>query len=99
MNRVLVIGAKPEEAKTLAVRIGLAGYESAPSASELALALRAAYAFKPDVIVMDAITGSPGRELFQMLDQVSQAPTFVIGDGTAEDDLVWDVVDGGVAYM
>src|SRR5437867_2617113 len=99
MNRVLVIGEKPEEAKALAVRIGLAGYESAPSASELGLALRSAYAFKPDVIVLDAITGEPGRELFQMLDQVSQTPTIVIGEASAEDDLVWYLEAGAVAYL
>ena len=99
MNRVLVIGEKPEEATALAVRIGLAGFESAPSASELGLALRSAYAFKPDAIVLDTFASEASRHLFQMLDQVSQAPTIVIGDAGADDDVVWYLEAGAVAYL
>lgn len=99
MNRVLVIGEEPEGAMELAGRIGLAGFDSAASGSDLAVALRSAYAFKPDVIVLDATAGSASRELFEMLGQVSQTPTVVIGDTGAEDDLVWYLESGAVAYL
>jgi two-component system KDP operon response regulator KdpE len=99
MNRVLVIGERPDEAKALAFRLGLSGYESAPSAGEATLALRAVFAFKPDAIVLDVSSGEESRELFKLLERVAQTPTLVIGEGPAGDDPVWYLEEGAVAYL
>ncbi len=99
MNRVLVIGERPEDAKALAFRLGLAGYESSPSASEAGLALRAAFSFKPDAIVLDVESGEDSRELFKLLTNVSQIPTIVLGDSDTGDDLVWYLEEGAAAYL
>ncbi len=99
MNRVLVIGERPDEAKALAFRLGLSGYEAAPSASEMTLALRAAFAFKPHAMVLAVSSGEESRELFRLLQRVSETPTVVLGDGGSEDDLVWYLEEGAAAYL
>ncbi len=99
MHRVLVVGERPEEAKALAFRLGLAGYESAPSASEMMLALRALFALQPDAIVLDVGSNGGGRELFQLLERVSQLPILVLGDGRSGDDLVWYLESGAADYL
>ncbi len=99
MNRVLVIGERPEEAQALAFRLGLLGYETTPSASEIALALRAAYAFKPDAIVLQAGANGAAHDVFQMLQQVSQTPTIVLAQTTKEEELVWYLDEGAAAYL
>lgn len=99
MNRVLVIGERPEEATALAVRLGVVGFESAPSASPLALALRSVFAFKPDAIILDVSAGNGARELFQMLERICQVPLLVFGDANSEEDLVWYLDEGAFAYL
>ena len=99
MNRVLVVGETVDEAKALAFRLGLFGYEAESSASETALALRSIFTFKPNVIVLDTTSGETSRELFKLLDRVAQTPTVVLGDGPSGDELVWYLDEGAVAYL
>lgn len=98
MYRVLVLGERPEEAKAVAFRLGLYGYETAPSASELTLALRSLFAFKPDAVVFDA-SGKGCRELFRLLVKVSELPLVVLGGGSSEDDVVWYLEEGAADYV
>ncbi len=99
MHRVLVIGERPDEAKALSFRLGLLGWEAAPSAADLTLSLRSLFAFKPDAIVLDA-TMSPGsRELFELLGRVSELPIVVLGDGREIHDLVWYLDRGAADYL
>src|SRR5439155_25400293 len=60
--------------------------------------LRAAYALKPDAIVLDADTSHASRELFHILNQVSQVPTIVTGEGSS-DELVFYLEAGAAAYL
>jgi two-component system KDP operon response regulator KdpE len=93
MHRVLVVGERPEEAKALAFRLGLYGFEAAPSAGDVALALRSLISFQPEAVVLDL--RSSARETFRLLERVAPIPIFVVGDGTG-DDLVW-YLEGGAA--
>lgn len=99
MNRVLVIGERPDAAKELAFRLGLLGFEAAASSNDLPLALRSVFAFQPNAIVLDAGESDESHELFQMLQQVSETPTLVVGDVDGEADLIWYLDEGAVAYL
>ena len=99
MNRVLVVGERPEEAKALAFRLGLSGYESSSSTGEVAVVLRAVFAFKPCAIVIDVRSGEESREHFKLLERVTQIPILVLGDSRGADDLVWYLEEGAVAYL
>lgn len=99
MHRVLVIGERPDEAKALCFRLGLLGWEAAPSAADLTLALRSLFAFKPDIIVLDAVMASAAQELFELLGSVSELPIVVLGDGRQADELVWYLDHGAADYL
>jgi len=99
MIRVLVIGERPEEAKAMAFRLGLYGFEATPSAGDLTLALRALFAFKPDVVVLDTGMQKGTRELFRLLEKVAAIPVFVLGDGAQAGDLVWYLEEGAADYL
>jgi two-component system, OmpR family, KDP operon response regulator KdpE len=99
VHRVLVIGERPEEARALALRLGMLGHEVAPSASELKLALQALFAFHPDVIIIDVSMCEGARDLFQILQDVSRTPVIVVGDGKVEDELVWYLEAGACDYL
>ncbi len=99
MHRILVVGERPEDAQALAFRLGLQGYEAAPSAGEIALALRALIAFRPDVIVFNADSGERSREVFRLLERVSQLPVLVQGDDTTGDEMVAYLDEGAVGYL
>src|SRR5574341_383329 len=98
MYRVLVIGKRPEDARALAFRLGLLGFEAAPSASDVTLALRSLFAFKPDAIILDIAEREEGRELFAMLERVAPVPIFVLGDGRSR-ELVWFLEQGAADYL
>lgn len=98
MYRVLVIGEKPEEAKALAFRLGLYSYEAAPSASDLTLALRSLFAFKPDAVVFQA-AGKGCRELFRLLVKISDLPVLVVGSDEVDDEPVWYLEEGAADYV
>jgi two-component system KDP operon response regulator KdpE len=98
MYRVLVIGEKPDEAKALAFRLGLYGYEAAPSASDLTLALRSLFAFKPDAVVFE-VAGNGCRESFRLLVKISDLPVLVIGSGERGDEPVWYLEEGAADYV
>jgi len=97
MYRVLVVGERPDEAKALAFRLGLSGYESAPSAGEVTLALRSLIAFRPDAVVLDL--KSNAREIFRLLERVAPIPIFVLGDGQQSEELVWYLEAGAADYL
>ena len=99
MYRVLVVGERPDEAKALGFRLSLLGYETAPSANELTLALRSLFTFKPDIIVLDAGTAPGSKDLFRLLDEVSQLPIIALGDGRAKDDVIWYLEEGAIDYL
>lgn len=96
MDRVLVVGERPEEAKALAFRLGLLGFEAASSAGDVTLALRSLISFQPDAVVLD-LKSSP-REVFNLLERVSPTPIFVVGDSTG-DDLVWYLEAGAADFL
>jgi two-component system KDP operon response regulator KdpE len=97
MHRVLVVGERPEEAKALAFRLGLYGFEAAPSAGDVTLALRALIAFKPDAIILDL--ESSAREVFRLLERVAPMPIFVVGDAHPGDDTVWYLESGAADFL
>lgn len=99
MHRILVVGERPEDAQALASRMGLQGYEAAPAAGEIALALRALIAFKPDVIVFDSAGGERSREVFRLLERVSQLPILVQGSDTTGDEMVGYLDEGAAGYL
>ena len=99
MYRILVIGERPEDAKALAFRLGLYGFEYAPSAADVTLALRSLFSFKPDALVLDAGGASGGRELFRLLERVAPVPIFVMGDAREPEELVWYLEQGAAAYL
>lgn len=99
MFRILVIGEKPEDAKALAFRLGLHGFEAAPSAGDVTLVLRSLFSVKPDALVLDA-GGAPGsRELFRLLERVAPIPIFVMGDAREAEELVWYLEKGAADYL
>lgn len=98
MYRVLVVGERPEDAKALAFRLGLLGFEAAPSASDVTLALRSLFAFKPDALILDIAVREEGRELFALLERVAPVPIFVLGDGRSR-ELVWFLEQGAADYL
>jgi len=97
MYRVLVVGERPDEAKALAFRLGLNGFESAPSAGEITLALRSLIAFRPDAVVLDL--RSRAREVFGLLERVAPIPIFVLGDSQQSEELVWYLEAGAADYL
>jgi two-component system KDP operon response regulator KdpE len=99
MYRVLVVGERPEDARALAFRLGLYGFESAPSASDLTLVLRSLFAFKPDALVLDVTGQRGGRQIFRLLEKVAPIPIFVLGDAAHPEDLVWYLEEGAVDYL
>jgi len=98
MYRVLVVGERPEDAKALAFRLGLFGFEATPSASDVTLALRSLFAFKPDALILDLSDGEEQRELFTLLERVAPVPIFVIGDGRSR-ETVWFLEQGAADYL
>jgi len=96
MYRVLVIGERPEEAKALAFRLGLYGFEAAPSAGEVTLAIRSLIAFQPDAAVLDL--KSSARDTFRLLERVAPIPIVAIGEN-AGDDLVWYLEAGAADFL
>ena len=99
MQRILVVGERPEEAKALAFRLGLMGYESAPAASEQTLALRALFAFKPDALILETGENGDDHSLFRLLAQVSQLPVVVLGNASSPDELVSYLEEGAAEYL
>lgn len=96
---MLVVGERPDEAKSLAFHLGLLGHEAAPSGSDPTLVLRSLFAFHPEIVLLQAPVEDDGRELFQLLYKVSELPIIVIGDGTDPDDAVWYLEQGAVDYL
>jgi two-component system, OmpR family, KDP operon response regulator KdpE len=99
MHRILVVGERPEDAQALASRLGVLGYEGAASAGDITAALRSVIAFKPDVIVFSAGRGEESKELFGMLERVSQLPVLVQGDDTSGDEMIAYLDLGAVGYV
>ena len=99
MYRILVIGERPEDAKALAVRLGLYGFEAAPSAGDVTLALRSLFSLKPDALVLDVGGASGSHELFRLLERVAPIPIFVMGDARESEELVWYLEQGAVDYL
>jgi two-component system, OmpR family, KDP operon response regulator KdpE len=99
MQRILVVGERPEDAQALASRLGLLGYEAAPGGGEVSHALRALITFKPDAIVFDAEPGERSKEVFRLLERVSQLPIIVQGDDATGDEVVSYLDEGAVGYL
>lgn len=99
MRRVLVIGEGPDQAKALALRLGLLGIEAAPSIGELTLAVRSVFSFKPHLIVLDSEAGYDGKELFKFLFDIADLPLVVLGDSRRQEDLVWYLEHGAADYV
>ena len=99
MHRVLVVGESATEADALAFRLGVIGFEAAASASEMPLPLRQLFAFRPHAIVLDCSPGDHRRELFRLLQTVSELPVVVLSDGNNEDELVWYLEGGAADYV
>jgi two-component system KDP operon response regulator KdpE len=97
MNRVLVIGERPEEAKALASRLSLHGFESAPCAGDVTLALRALISFRPDALLLDLHDNA--QEVFRVLEQVAPVPIFVLGNNRQPDEVVWYLEAGAADYL
>jgi two-component system KDP operon response regulator KdpE len=96
MYRVLVIGERPDEAKALAFRLGLFGFEAAPSAGDVTLAIRSLISFQPDAAVLDLKTTA--RDTFRLLERVAPIPILVVGE-SAGDDLVWYLEAGAADFL
>jgi two-component system KDP operon response regulator KdpE len=99
LRRVLVIGEGPDQAKALAFRLGHLGIEAAPSVGELTLSVRAIFAFKPHLILLDSYSSDNPRELFRFLSDVTDIPIVVRGDSRHQEDLVWYLEQGAADYV
>jgi two-component system KDP operon response regulator KdpE len=99
MQRILVVGERPDEAQTLASRLGVLGYEASASAGDITTALRSLIAFKPDVMIFNAGQGEDSRELFRLLERVSQLPILVQGDDPTGDEMIAYLDLGAVGYV
>ena len=99
MHRVLVVAEKAADADGLAFRLGVVGFEATASAGETTLALRQLFAFKPDVIVFNCSAGDRQRELFHLLETVSDLPVVVLGAGGDEEEVVWYLDAGAADYV
>src|SRR3972149_2755033 len=98
MHRVLVVAEKAADADGLAFRLGGVGFEGTAGAGETPLALRQLFAFKPDAIVFNCSAGDRQRELFRLLETVSDLPVVVLGAGGDEDEAVWYLDAGAAGY-
>jgi len=99
MHRVLVVAEKAADADGLAFRLGVVGFEATASAGETTLALRQLFAFKPDAIVFNCSAGDRQRELFRLLETVSDLPVVVLGAGGDEGEVVWYLDAGAADYV
>ena len=99
MHRILVVAERPDEAQTLASRLGVLGYEGTASSGDIAVALRAVIAFKPDAIVFNAGMGDESKELFRLLERVSQLPVIVQGEDSSGDEMIAYLDLGAVGYV
>ena len=69
MHRVLIIGENTG-VSALAFRLGSIGFQTVTSASEASAALRAAFSWKPNAIVLDTTPADGCRDLFNLLEKV-----------------------------
>jgi two-component system KDP operon response regulator KdpE len=97
MYRVLVVGERPEEAKALATRLGLNGFESMACAGDVTVALRSLISFRPDALLLDMHDNA--QEVFRALEQVAPVPIFVLGDNRQADEVVWYLEAGASDYL
>jgi len=99
LRRVLVIGEGPDQVKALAFRLGLLGFESAASASDLTLAVRSILSFKPQLVLLDSSAVKDAHALFQFIYDVADISIVVLGDTRHEDELVWYLGNGAADYI
>jgi two-component system KDP operon response regulator KdpE len=99
MQRILVVGDGADGTNALASRLSVLGYEGAAAAGDITQALRAVISFKPDAIVYCSGTGEESKELFRLLERVSQLPVIVQGDDSSGDEMISYLDLGAVGYV
>jgi two-component system, OmpR family, alkaline phosphatase synthesis response regulator PhoP len=99
MPRVLVIDDEPSIVKLVSAYLKPEGYEVHTAADGLA-GLKAASAFKPDVIVLDImLPGMDGLEVLQHLRRESQAYVILLTAKTEETDKIVGLSVGADDYV
>lgn len=97
-RRVLVITDESADATRLVLRLKTAGYEAAAVQRALAQTLNALYSFGPDAVLLRASDLESCRAAFSILQEVSSAPTIVIGPAS-EAQQIWYLEQGAAEYL
>jgi len=99
VNIVLVVGERPEQASSLAERLGILGVEAIPSAREWKLAVRCLTSHKVSLILLDVGDDAASREFFEFVREVSDIPIVARGSVALAEQAVWYLNNGAVDYV
>lgn len=99
MKIVLVVGERPEQASSLAERLGIFGVEAIPSAREWKLAVRCLTSHKISLILLDVGDNAGSREFFESVREVTDIPIVARGSVALAEQAVWYLNNGSVDYV
>jgi len=99
VNLVLIIGDSPEQARSLSERLGLAGIEAMPCASDWRLAVRCLTSHNISLIVLSVDKSQERKALFQSLRDLTEVPVVAMGVGKDADKVVWYLEQGAADYV
>jgi two-component system KDP operon response regulator KdpE len=96
---VLVVGERPEQASSLAERLGILGIEAIPSAREWKLTVRCLTSHKVSLIVLDVGAEDESRQFFQAVREVTDIPIVARGSIAPSEPAVWYLNNGALDYV
>lgn len=99
MERVLVIGERPEQAQALAERLGLFGVETIPCAREWKLAVRSLTSNVVSLVLLDVDAESEAIDFFRLLHDLTEVPIVVRGTTSNREQLIWYLDNGAADYV
>lgn len=99
LNLVLIISDRPEQARSLSERLGVAGIEAIPCASDWRLAVRCLTSHNISLIVLSIGNSPEHKALFQTLRDLTEVPVVAMGVGKDAGQVVWYLEQGAADYV
>lgn len=99
MNYVLVIGEKPQQARALSERLGIAGVEAIPSARDWKLAVRCLTSHPISLVLLDVDLRPETVEFFRLIRDLTEVPIVARGDATSHEQQLWYLDNGAVEFV
>lgn len=99
MNIVLIVGERPEQATSLAERLGILGVEAIPSAREWKLAVRCLTSHRVSLMLLDVGNDAASRDFFELVREVADVPIIARGNVALAEQAVWYLDNGAIDYV